>query len=370
MTNRIEAGGPGLTLGSNVSIAVVGAGLSGLAAARELQSRGAQVKLFEKARGPGGRLATRRVEIRDPSPGSVPVTCSADFGAQFFSVFSEPFGRQLADWQSRGLVTEWFMKNGTPRYRAVPTGMNGLAKDLARGLSVHYQTRITDLKLTPEGRYRIRGVVGGLTSLPQNPLGEGLELGEFDGVILSAPLEQSLELVNRLPLKAPARSRAKELNLLQYHPCIAWMGVFAATGLGIEGTGFLDSPTSELQAVASSRLKGLNVAPGTDLITVHLSPEASLLPELKEDSSLRAWVLSRLQRLGVVQAQSMPILLGESIQRWRLSQPTSVLPEPFEVLAPETARFPVLLCGDIFGGPRVEGAYLSGWNAGRSYDEK
>ncbi|WP_431268910.1 FAD-dependent oxidoreductase [Dankookia sp. P2] len=43
-------------------IAVIGAGLAGLSCARALLARGATIRLFDKGRGAGGRLATRRAE--------------------------------------------------------------------------------------------------------------------------------------------------------------------------------------------------------------------------------------------------------------------------------------------------------------------
>ena len=43
-------------------IIVVGAGLSGLMAARECASHGHEVIVFDKGRGVGGRLATRRIK--------------------------------------------------------------------------------------------------------------------------------------------------------------------------------------------------------------------------------------------------------------------------------------------------------------------
>ena len=44
------------------SIAVIGAGVAGAVCARALQQAGHRVQVFDKARGPGGRLATRRLE--------------------------------------------------------------------------------------------------------------------------------------------------------------------------------------------------------------------------------------------------------------------------------------------------------------------
>ncbi|HCP22242.1 MAG TPA: FAD-dependent oxidoreductase, partial [Marinobacter hydrocarbonoclasticus] len=56
------------------SIAVIGSGLAGLTAAILLGDSGHNVRVFEKSRGPGGRLASKRV-----------ANGSADIGAQYFT---------------------------------------------------------------------------------------------------------------------------------------------------------------------------------------------------------------------------------------------------------------------------------------------
>ncbi|MDX5298325.1 MAG: FAD-dependent oxidoreductase, partial [Gammaproteobacteria bacterium] len=67
-------------------VAVVGSGVAGLTCAIGLQAAGAEVRVFEKSRGPGGRLSSKRV-----AQGSV------DVGAQYFTVRSSAF----ADWLER-----------------------------------------------------------------------------------------------------------------------------------------------------------------------------------------------------------------------------------------------------------------------------
>ena len=47
------------------TVAVIGAGIAGAACARALTLAGHSVRVFDKSRGPGGRLATRRVEWVD-----------------------------------------------------------------------------------------------------------------------------------------------------------------------------------------------------------------------------------------------------------------------------------------------------------------
>ncbi|MEZ4444056.1 MAG: NAD(P)-binding protein [Polyangiaceae bacterium] len=78
------------------------AGLSGCFAARTLADHGLAVTItvFEKSRGLGGRMATRRHESQgQPS--------SFDHGAQYFTVRDERFRRYVAVWQERSIVAPW-----------------------------------------------------------------------------------------------------------------------------------------------------------------------------------------------------------------------------------------------------------------------
>jgi predicted NAD/FAD-dependent oxidoreductase len=61
-------------------VAVIGAGIAGLACAKELQLHGISVDVFEKSRGPSGRMSTRRTQ-----------DWSADHGAQYFTARNPRF---------------------------------------------------------------------------------------------------------------------------------------------------------------------------------------------------------------------------------------------------------------------------------------
>ena len=76
-------------------IAIIGAGLSGATAARGLADAGHCVRLFDKGRGPGGRMSTRRI---DTALGQVRL----DHGAQFFTARGESFARQVKAWTDAG----------------------------------------------------------------------------------------------------------------------------------------------------------------------------------------------------------------------------------------------------------------------------
>ena len=116
-------------------VAVVGAGLAGLACARELTERGLAVTLFDKGRAPGGRATSRQAE-----GGRV-----FDHGAQFFTARGDWLSGHLPAWEREGVVAQWsprLSKAVEGRRRAAETWwvgaprMGALAAHLARGLDV------------------------------------------------------------------------------------------------------------------------------------------------------------------------------------------------------------------------------------------
>ena len=61
--------------GAALRVAVIGAGLAGLSCATALQAAGVVVRVYEKSRGPAGRMSTRRGD-----------GWQCDHGAQYFTV--------------------------------------------------------------------------------------------------------------------------------------------------------------------------------------------------------------------------------------------------------------------------------------------
>lgn len=167
-------------------IAIIGAGLAGLTLAREL-SEHANISLFEKARGLGGRMSTRR---RDEH--------RWDHGAQFFTARSRAFKALLKPFIASGDVVEWQPNITTlspcqpaykrpwfePHYVAAP-GMNSLLKAMSPGMNIALQTRVETLQ-QHNGKWRLLD-------------DQGAELGEFDWVISSAPLPQTEALLPFAP---------------------------------------------------------------------------------------------------------------------------------------------------------------------------
>ena len=111
-------------------IAIIGAGMAGITAARTLDQAGHQVTVFEKSRGFGGRMSARRSDFG-----------SFDHGAQYFTARDPQFIQMLAwaNQTSSNLVQTWSAKpskskQSEQRLVASPS-MNALVAHMAKPLA-------------------------------------------------------------------------------------------------------------------------------------------------------------------------------------------------------------------------------------------
>jgi renalase len=167
-----------------MKIAIVGAGIAGLSCAEILQGAGHDVLLFDKARGGGGRMATRRVALPSASVPSAPVsaatvpsaTVSFDHGAQYFTVRHAAFAAAVETWETAALAARW-PAAGDDAWVATP-GMNAIAKAMAQPLTIGWNSRV--------GSIRRIGKSWFLDAVPDIA---------FDTVILAVPAEQAAPLL-------------------------------------------------------------------------------------------------------------------------------------------------------------------------------
>ncbi len=319
---------------------VLGAGISGLLAARSLRNAGWTVTVLDKGRGVGGRLATRRIA------GQV-----FDHGGQFLSVREPRFAALVAEWERAGAVAEWgrgFLSDdgrvaadGFPRYRA-PGGMTHLAKHLAVGLTVELDTTIT--AIASDGDAATAHAAGCTW--------------RADTLIATAPVAQTLALLDAggTPL-APALRR--RLDGVAYAPCLCLLLDYPqAMGAALPAPGGMRLTDGPIGWIASQRGKGLRTS-GEGLV-VHANGDWSRAHYDDEPAAVITALVpaltAALRRAGAAGTWDAPATTD--LKRWRYSLATTTLVEP--CLAVDAAAR-VILAGDAFGArPRIEGAALSG----------
>ncbi|NBU84082.1 MAG: FAD-dependent oxidoreductase [Sphingomonadaceae bacterium] len=172
-------------------VAIVGAGISGLSCAAELQAAGYDVTLFDKGRGPGGRMSSRRF--------STPLgEAVADHGAQYFTARDPAFLTQVQEWESAGIVAPW-PDISEDAWVGVPT-MNQIVRHMAATLNVHWNMRITTASQTHNG---------------WTLSGEDQQVdGHYDMLVLAIPSEQAVTLLAQHDF-----GMAREAMLARFQPC-------------------------------------------------------------------------------------------------------------------------------------------------------
>jgi predicted NAD/FAD-dependent oxidoreductase len=310
-------------------VVVVGAGLAGVTAARALHASGHRVVVLDKGRSPGGRMATRRIG-----------RAHLDHGAQFMTVRSSAFAEQMASWEADGLVHVWGYgfdgtPDGHPRYAAT-RGMASLVKNLAAGLDVRCQRMVFTIRAGGARRWRV--IVDDATT------------HDADAVIVTCPLPQSSALLVEADIDAP-----EELLRTDYHRTLALLGVIDAPP-AVRAPGGMHAPDDTFLFVADNQAKGISPVPA---VTLHANAAWSEAH----------WDGNHDDTLDRLEAAAGPWLgrarvVERHLKRWRFATPRTIWPEP--CWSDRSAS--IVLAGDAFAGPRVEGAYLSGLAAAARLD--
>lgn len=313
-------------------IAVVGAGIAGLTAARALQDHGHMVVVFDKSPAVGGRTAVRRHE-----------SFAFDHGAQYFTARDPRFRRYVDAWIESGVVAEWqgrvvaladgsIRSSGSAtRYVGVP-GMNGVAKHLARGLQIAARSRVHRLARDAAGWQLTRKA--------------GDELGRFDAVVVALPSAQAEEL---LATAGVIDARVRRCRLA---PCWAVLLGFARElDVPFDGA-FVDA--SPLSWVARNNSKPGR--PQGESWVLHAGSEWSTRHLELDSEEVVARLTAAFEQItglsGIEPAH-------RDAHRWRYALP----PDPLDEGCLWNLDERWVVCGDWCHGARVEGAFLSGMAA-------
>ena len=290
---------------------IIGSGMAGLSAGGYLRERGWDVTLLDKGRAVGGRVATRRVTNAAGACGRI------DHGAQFFTARSEP----MRSWASAHALP-WWSHEGDTRFCG-ESGMNGLAKKLAEDLQVIREQRVVRLEKGARG------------------WGVYTEQGDCffaDAIVLTAPVPQSLEILRSSSLGYPA-----DLEDIQYDKCLAVLAVLKSP-LSLPRPGVHQFDRGPVAWLADNQVKGISEIPTA---TLHATPAFS---DTHFRGDREAAGRAMLDAAGI-EVESF------SVHGWLYARPAVMYSDvaPWISTAP-----PLLLAGDAFHSPRVEGAVLSG----------
>jgi predicted NAD/FAD-dependent oxidoreductase len=313
---------------SGIRIAVIGAGIAGLACAQELARADAVVTVFEKSRGLGGRLATRR-------QGDL----AFDHGAQFLTARSRSFvayaqaavrANVLDAWHPRlaednrswpAPIDDWWI--GTP-------GMSAVVRPLARNLDVRQGVAVHEL-LPGQRGWELQ-------------TDSGRQDGVFRAVAVAVPAPQAMTLLG-------THGRTfRHLADVRMAPC--WTGMFAferPLDLGADAMRWTQGPLV-WAACNSNKAQRLR---RPQCWVVHASSSWSKT-NLEADSQEVARRL--LHEFSQALGTALPVPMYANAHRWR----HALVEQPLGLPCLVDEEMSAGACGDWCTAPRVEAAYESG----------
>ncbi len=325
---------------SPAPVVVVGAGISGTACARALRDAGVPVRVLDRGRRLGGRMALRRERIG----GAERVV---DIGASYFTVSDPRFAAVVRDWQARGLTREWTDSfavieagggtpppasiTGGPTRWAAPGGLRCLVEDLAAGLDVTSEYEVEQVDADGPA-----------------PAVDGERAA---AVVLAMPQPQAADL-----LPEPVADRLGLEPGLEWNPVLTvWAAWDARWWDGSLDGAFVNGSPSVAWVADDGRRRG----DGAPVLVVHSTADYAER-WLDDPEGGVPGVLEELHALLGAERAHDPVLA--KARRWSLASPR--VPQDRSFALDEESL--VGVCGDAWGPrPRVEQAWLSGDALGR-----
>jgi renalase len=315
----------------SMQIAIVGAGVSGLAAARSLVDRGHAVTIFERSQIPGGRVGTKVISAIE-LPRGLSGELAFDHGAQYFTVRDDRFSMLAAEWERDRVIAKWTgrivafdgegwedVEDNTSRYVGIP-GMSALATAMAAGLEIRYGQRIESLE----------------------PL-----LTDFDRVIVAIPAPLALPLVSHVPALAQKITgvvmRSNWTVMAAFEERVA--ARFDAAFVNGSAISWIARNTSKPKR--NWKIDAWVIQASTAWSDAHFDDQpddvGAFLMEAFEDQI----------------PAGLPRAFYATVHRWR----HAAADPPLAAGAIHDADSRITLCGDWCKGPRTEDAFLSGLEA-------
>ncbi|MGU3431673.1 NAD(P)/FAD-dependent oxidoreductase [Actinomycetes bacterium M1A6_2h] len=292
-------------------VTVIGAGIAGASCAVALREAGRTVRILDRGRAPGGRMASPELHGR-----------RVDTGAGYFTVSDDGFAAVVAEWAEAGLAREW-----TDTFGVVAAGSDP-------------QTKTGPMRW---------GTPGGLRSLVRHLL-DG-----FDIVTETVDELPDGDVVIAMPDPQAARITTVP-DAVDYDPVIAVVAEFASRTWLFENAAFVnDHP--DISFVADD---GARRADGAPVLVAHTTAGRARQHLNEPDGAIDPVVAALTEVLGVADP------VWTHAHRWTFAKPAAQHDSPFGY-SRENGRI-IGFAGDQWcpdGSPRVESAWMSGTALGK-----
>lgn len=348
-------------------IAIIGAGISGLSCASQLVQQGHSVTIFDKSKGVGGRMSTKRLPLGD-----------CDHGAQYFTCNHPEFAKQIQAWLDAKVIAIWnthpVVLGGFPNKLPTRTNLNinsasleGSASDLAAPLkntiryvgipSMTAPAKFLSQQLKDQQvKLLTSHTVSKITKTNQQWLVTSQEQQDhselFDAIVIAIPAEQARALVE--PFHPSILSTVCSTPMTA---CFALIAQFnTSIPLNFEAAFVNQGPLSWI--CLNNHKPGRS---GSDTWLLHASADWSE-QHLEADP---LWVKEKMleafnswAHLKLSSQFTLPDVVT-TLHRWKYANLKN--PDPIENGFIWQEELQIGLCGDWLNGGKVQGAWLSGF---------
>ncbi len=351
-----------MTQPTATDVAVIGAGLAGLVCAEQLQQQGLSVAVFDKSRGLGGRLATRRIQ-----------SAWIDHGARYWQVQGEQTQALLDSLLKQDILQPWtssiaqvdetrqvipfnpaFNPDSSQQddFYVSPVGLTAIAKFLAQDLTIHRSQRAIALAPMPSGQWQIQ-----FEADPANQ--KSSSVAYTNAIVLAIPAPQALPLLapiveHGLPPEIP-----NQIHAVEFDPCISVM-----VGYPSDQPSGVAKLLGKWQALRLTQHPALSWASleqskanQADQPLLLIQSTAAFAEQYLETDDLQPVGKALLTALAELDQPEWSDPNWMQVHRWRYAFTRRPLGQPWLVTH---APLPLICCGDWCLGHNIEAALQSG----------
>jgi predicted NAD/FAD-dependent oxidoreductase len=306
------------------TIAIIGAGVSGVAAAKKLSAVGFDVSIFDQGKTAGGRLGLRTLK------GPLYENRNIDVGAAYFTAQIDEFINQKDQWINQGLVLQWtdtFQVYENSEFTIKSGPMRYVAKGGLKNLVLNeLEAMKTKIKIYQDKK------VESIKILSNKVL---VNSQEFDAVVLATPAIQAIKLFEDTKIK-------KSLETVKFNPVlVAWL---AAKEI-MDFSGIFVNSHNNISLIIN---EGNKQKDNSSILTVYSTHEFAAR-EISDLDLAKEKLINSAQEIFNVNFD----ILESGIMRWTYAQPVSA-ERPY--LAKNIA-----IVGDAYSeNPRIEAAWMDG----------
>jgi predicted NAD/FAD-dependent oxidoreductase len=328
-------------------IGIVGAGLSGLIAGRELAKAGHEVMIFEKEHGIGGRLASTTIGEHNQL---------VDYGASFLNAKSEDFGAFIEEMTDKGLVKEWAshfgLWDGTQYMDVNPNkdhhqyycggenGIGGIADGLSRWVDFKEDVKVSGLTYLGGNRRVKKSWMINQTNF---------NVFQADAVILATPAVVAYGLLMIAQDETPVRRIIRSVDEINYDPTISLMLTYGDQELP-EWKGMdCNDPVISWISNESSKYED-----GETALLVKSTSQFAKENRKSDDDDI---VHSMIERLSHIVGDWSLTPTSYQTHHWKYERVINSFEEDYIEMEFDDA--PLALIGDYFAGGGLDGAYKS-----------